>query len=273
MRTGVTYSEDISQLWDKSSRNCIIHLLCLSGDCHLLYNGQPLHICRNDLLVLSRADLITSCFPGEQLSIELITAPTAFISSLMPSNHYGIGGGVSLFRNPRMPLTEEEAVRLHTDIQHIRNRLNDSDMHFYLELMTNLIRTMIYDIFEAHFRLNNTSVQSDRTTDFVSQLMQMFATGSTRTNRHVSYYADKLRVSPKYLSDTVRRTTGHSVVYLINRYTIPILRELLDDSKLSLTQIADIMNFSSISYFSRYVQKHLGQTPSMYRASNQPIHK
>ncbi|MCR4852726.1 MAG: helix-turn-helix domain-containing protein [Prevotella sp.] len=56
----------------------------------------------------------------------------------------------------------------------------------------------------------------------------------------------------------------------MDRFTIPILKELLNDDSLSLTQIADRMNFASLSYFSRYCTKHLGQTPSEYRASLQP---
>jgi AraC-like DNA-binding protein len=45
---------------------------------------------------------------------------------------------------------------------------------------------------------------------------------------------------------------------------------MLDNPRISLTQIADRMNFSSLSYFSRYCTKHLGQSPSAYRASLQP---
>ena len=44
----------------------------------------------------------------------------------------------------------------------------------------------------------------------------------------------------------------------------------LNDERLSLTQIADLMNFTSLSYFSRYCTKHLGQSPSDYRMSLQP---
>jgi len=52
--------------------------------------------------------------------------------------------------------------------------------------------------------------------------------------------------------------------------SIPILKDYLNDERLSLTQIADLMNFTSLSYFSRYCTKHLGQSPSEYRQSLQP---
>ena len=56
----------------------------------------------------------------------------------------------------------------------------------------------------------------------------------------------------------------------IDRATVPILKKYLNNERLSLTQIADLMNFTSLSYFSRYCTKHLGQSPSDYRLSLQP---
>ena len=67
-----------------------------------------------------------------------------------------------------------------------------------------------------------------------------------------------------------RSVTGQSVSSFIDRHTVPILKKYLNDERLSLTQIADRMNFTSLSYFSRYCSKHLGQSPSEYRRSLQP---
>ena len=104
----------------------------------------------------------------------------------------------------------------------------------------------------------------------VRQLTDLLATGISRTERDVSYYAERLNVSTKYLSATVKRVTGHSVSSYINRATVPIIKNYLDDERLSLTQISELMNFTSLSYFSRYCSKHLGQSPSDYRRSLQP---
>ncbi|MBQ5978650.1 MAG: helix-turn-helix domain-containing protein [Bacteroidales bacterium] len=67
-----------------------------------------------------------------------------------------------------------------------------------------------------------------------------------------------------------RCVTGLNVMSYINRHAVPILKKYLDDERLSLTQISEIMNFSSLSYFSRYCTKHLGKSPSEYRLSIQP---
>ena len=56
-------------------------------------------------------------------------------------------------------------------------------------------------------------------------------------------------LSFKYLSATVKRVTGHSVSSYIDRHTIPILKNFLEDERLSLTQIAERMNFTTLPYF------------------------
>jgi len=162
-------------------------------------------------------------------------------------------------------------VHLLEDFHRLHDRMNDSHLQFYRELMGSLCLTMMYDIFEAHAQQEATDSHTDRTAYIVKQLMTLLSTGICRTERDVGYYAQRLNVSPKYLSSTIKRVTGHSVTTYIDRHTIPILKDYLNDERLSLTQIADLMNFTSLSYFSRYCTKHLGQSPSEYRQSLQPV--
>ena len=55
---------------------------------------------------------------------------------------------------------------------------------------------------------------------------------------------------------------------LIDKYAVTVLIDFLKNSELSFTQISEEMNFSSLSYFSRYAQKHLGMSPTEYRVAN-----
>ncbi len=66
-------------------------------------------------------------------------------------------------------------------------------------------------------------------------------------------------------TDRTAYIVKHSVSSYIDRHTIPILKNYLEDERLSLTQIAERMDFTTLSYFSRYCKKHLGMSPSEYR--------
>lgn len=250
--------------------HCCMHLLCTAGEGSFVFNEHCYHIARNDLVVIPTPCKVKNIAAHANMQVEWFAADYKFLQNQLPSNNYSIGGSISLNQNPVIRLTDEQAQHLLDDFHRLRDRMNDNHLQFYEKLMGSMCLTMMYDIFEAHAQRDATAPHTDRTAYIVKQLMALLATGVSRTERDVSYYAERLNVSPKYLSSTVKRVTGHSVTSYIDRHTVPILKDFLDDERLSLTQIADLMNFTSLSYFSRYCTKHLGQSPSDYRRSLQP---
>jgi AraC-like DNA-binding protein len=247
-----------------------MHLLCTGGEGSFVFNEHCYHLEKNDLVVMPNPSRAKSLAAHPDMKVEWFAADNKFLAGLLPSNNYSIGGSISLNQNPVIKLDDRQAEILLEDFHRLRDRLDDRYLLFYREMMGSLCLTMMYDIFELHARREATDTHSDRTAYIVRQLADLLATGISRTEREVSYYAERLNVSPKYLSATVKRVTGNSVSSYINRATVPILKGLLDDERLSLTQIADRMNFTSLSYFSRYCTKHLGHSPSEYRRSLQP---
>ncbi|MBO6025551.1 MAG: AraC family transcriptional regulator [Bacteroidales bacterium] len=247
-----------------------MHLICMAGEGSFVFNEKCYHIAKNDLVVMPYPTRAKNLAPASGMEVEWFAADNKFLGGLLPSNNYSIGGSISLNQNPVIKLDDRQAEILLEDFHRLRDRLDDRYLLFYREMMGSLCLTMMYDIFELHARREVTDTHSDRTAYIVRQLTDLLATGISRTEREVNYYAERLNVSPKYLSATVKRVTGHSVSSYINRATVPILKSFLDDERLSLTQIADRMNFTSLSYFSRYCTKHLGQSPSEYRRSLQP---
>ena len=264
-RIPFVYSDSLSRIPSFGSDGWIVHLLCLGGEASLVYNRRFVRISANDAMILSRPDLVSDITEGEGLRVEYIASPSGFLSALLPANHYGIGGGISLFSNPVIPLSEDNASRFHDDLLRIRSRMGETGHLFYDELMGSLARTMIYDLFDFHASLHPEMNPGGRAYVLVRRLMELLELGLCRTHRTVSYYAERLNVSPKYLSETVKRITGRSMTGLINQFTVPIIIGLLKNTDMSLTQLSEEMEFNSPSYFTRYVRKHLGVTPNGFR--------
>lgn len=270
MKDVFLYSTDFYGMNARELNHTCMHLLCTSGEGSFVFNEHCYHIIKNDLVVIPMPNKVKNLAAHADMNVEWFAADYKFLQNLLPSNNYSIGGSISLNQDPVIKLTDEQAKHLQEDFHRLRNRMNDHNLQFYHELMGSLCLTMMYDIFEAHAQREATDSHTDRTAYIVKQLMALLATGISRTEREVNYYAKRLNVSPKYLSATIKRVTGHSVTSYIDRYTIPILKNYLNDERLSLTQIAEAMNFTTLSYFSRYCTKHLGKSPSEYRLSLQP---
>lgn len=264
------YSIDFHGMNARELSHTCMHMLCTAGEGSFVFNERCYHIMKNDLVVIPMPHKVKNLAAHADLQVEWFAADYKFLQSLLPSNNYSIGGSISLNQNPVISLTDDQSEHILADFHRLRDRMEERHLMFYRELMGSLCLTMMYDIFEAHAQRDSTENHTDHAGYIVKQLMDLLATGISQTEREVRYYAVRLNVSPKYLSETVRRMTGHSVTSYINRYTIPILKDYLGDERLSLTQIADRMNFATLSYFSRYCTKHLGQSPSEYRQSLQP---
>lgn len=86
-----------------------------------------------------------------------------------------------------------------------------------------------------------------------------------RQERHVDYYASLLCITPKYLSEVCINASGHNASFWIDRFTSEEIARLLKEGDLTMQDIADKFRFSSVNYFTRYVKRTLGMTPSEYR--------
>ena len=84
-------------------------------------------------------------------------------------------------------------------------------------------------------------------------------------SRDVAFYADKMCISPKYLTMLITDNTGRSAKEWIVEYTILEIKVLLKDSNLEIKEVVSRTNFQSNSTMTRFFRKHTGTTPSEYR--------
>lgn len=89
-----------------------------------------------------------------------------------------------------------------------------------------------------------------------------------RRHHDVKFYADKLCITPFYLSCITKRTFSVSPKELIDRQIVMEIKSLLTTTELTVKEIAAQYNFESSSYLGRYFRRHTGMTPSAYREAN-----
>ncbi|MDE5974971.1 MAG: helix-turn-helix domain-containing protein, partial [Muribaculaceae bacterium] len=116
-------------------------------------------------------------------------------------------------------------------------------------------------------KTNDNILTTDRVGYITARFFSLIEGGRPKTQREVSHYASELNVTPKYLSDTIKRVTGANVSTHINTAATAIALEYLKNNKMSISQIADEMNFSSPNYFSRFCVKHIGMSPAKFRTA------
>lgn len=106
--------------------------------------------------------------------------------------------------------------------------------------------------------------QSSRTQDVFIQFKRLVHKYCF-SERSIPFYASQLHVTPHHLSAIIRKASGHSVMYWINRATIQEAKLLLKTNDALGYEIADQLHFSSASAFSKFFKRETGMTPKVYQ--------
>lgn len=86
-------------------------------------------------------------------------------------------------------------------------------------------------------------------------------------HRSVGFYAEKLCLTPKYLSKIIKNTSGRSAPEWIDSYVILEAKNLLKYSSTPIKEIVFKLNFPNQSLFYKFFKAHTGMTPTEYRNS------
>lgn len=86
--------------------------------------------------------------------------------------------------------------------------------------------------------------------------------------RSVSYYADKLCITPAYLNAAVKEVQGLPASKVITNAVVIFAKTQLKNSTDSIKEISDKMNFPNVSFFCKFFKREVGVTPIQYRNSN-----
>jgi AraC-like DNA-binding protein len=244
----------------------IPHVYCHEGWCTFKYHGDNFRLEAGDSMIIPRRnDLVTDIVESDDLRMDVIYVSHEFIMASTPQSNYGTKGHLSLFGNPVMRLTPEQQKVCALDFDFIKRRMAFKEHLFHREAMRNAVECMIIDFFDFHASQHGADKISTQYQQLMENFIQLLEHGDFRKNRDIGYYADRLCVTTKYLSEVSKNVSGQSANYWITRYATLDIARLLSDRRLSFTDISDMYGFSSLSYFIRYVQKNLGAPPSAFR--------
>ena len=237
----IIIDDTLKRISDSQFAGYLCHAYCYEGHCTFARHGKQFRLEAGDCLIVPRrGDLVRDINESEDFRISVIYVTQEFIEVSTPQSNYGMKGHLALFENPIMRLTPE--------MQEI-----------------SAIQTMILDFYDFHAELYGFDRISTQHYQLMNQFIELLENGDYRQYRDIGYYADKLCVTSKYLSEVSKKASGLPANYWITRYTSLDISRCLRDRSLSFTDIADMFGFSSPGHFSRYVQNNLGAKPSDFR--------
>lgn len=251
--------------------DCYLAAYCVEGSVDCSVNLTDYHLTTGTLLLITPGNIIRITQPNEldqNLRVTLICVSASYISNIGINPSKVLVEAVEVLRDPCIHLSDDEAEMLHKYVN-LALDITKTNSQFVKESIGGLVSSVFYQF--AGFLANSKRredmekpVRTTRQRQMLEQFMKLAINDHAREHL-VGYYADKMCVTPKYLSKIVKETSGRSVPDWLSELLILDAKNMLRHTDMTIKEISARLNFPSQSFFFRFFKNHTGKTPTQYR--------
>lgn len=262
MKQQVRFFEDLS---DYNYLECVgevVHTLCLSGSMSFLLNHVRYNITAGDFVIFVNGAMATEIHHSEDFRGIVLVFAESFYQTDNARNNYNIVGHLSLLGNPVMKLTQEEFNVIQDSMLIIRSRSEANNHLFHKELLAALLKVHVLELLDIHARKYRLAQPDSRPAIIMSEYINLLEQSEYVCHRSLKHYAGKLNITTHYLSDVSKMLSGQPATYWIEKFTLQEILRQMSVTGTTLSEIAYRLNFSSLSYLSRFIKKQTGKSPS-----------
>ena len=234
--------------------------ICIKGRAEGSTNLQKIITQPNSFNVILPGQIITHDHQTPDFEARHIIMSSKFVDTL------GLNKRFSLFNSHNQiistTLSDYELEAILTFYEMLKWNITHKN-DYILETVRHMTLAFFYG-FSHTFQQNITSKQTNRpqqlADDFLMLVKQHF-----KQEHSLEFYANKLCVTPKHLTTTIKSTTDCTAKEWIDKHLLLEAKALLKSTNLTIQQIADTLHFTSQDVFSKYFKHHIGRTPKEYR--------
>lgn len=238
--------------------------ICLGGEGDVIINEHKYHLRRNTMCVAFPGTIIQAFDTEENFKSYTLAIDIDFLRELNIPSANSIH--ISMRENPCVILTDEELQSIMEICKMMHHKDSRSSHPFRQQINALTLTLLCYELAGVYLREPVKREPCSRQDVIFRRFLTLLATDII-LSREVKYYADRLCISPKYLTIVTRQMSSRSASDWITRSVILNAKAKLATTNLSVQQIADELNFPNPSFFGQYFLRHTGMTPKEYRRS------
>ena len=234
--------------------------ICAKGECSFKINLQEYKV---------TSPAVNTFMPG-QIVDQLTYSPDFEGYAIVVSKRYldmlNIPGWqqqyMTLYNTPTHPISEEFLQYTLLFYSMLHKIASDENNPYRMLVIENLVRVFYYGGIShlRHDEKESNTYKNSIVDKFIDLVQENY-----RKERLIGFYADKLCITPKYLSKLVKDHTGRSAGEWIENHVILDARAMLQSSDMTIQQIATSLNFPNQSFFGKYFKRATGISPKQYR--------
>lgn len=250
--------------------NFIILALCCKGMASYTLDTRKINVKAGDMLFISNRHIMDNYETSSDFECLSIIVSTPFYHGFVQNVKNVSTTLLFSMKNPVVPLLPGEIASFTNYYQYIRKKMEDKKHHCRKDLVKALLLAMFYDMSNVIWRVErSTSGGNLRAETIFTKFIQLLEK-NFRVERRVGWYAKQLNITPKYLSETIKKASKQTPNDWIDSYVMLELRVMLANSTLNIKEITKAMNFANQSFLGKYFKEHMGISPSEFRKGQQP---
>jgi len=238
---------------------------CLEGSADIEINLKKRVITKNEIVLISLNSIVFHREMSDDFRVAFFSISKNITEDLL--NYLRKYPPVFLLKPdfPSIMLTDEEMEEAMSFFQLMWNVVEDVENDHRTEMLKHLLCALLIKIHGYASKYMNNTVPVSRKEEMVRQFF-LLVSEHLKESKDVSFYANKLCVSPKYLSSLIKQTIGKPAKECID-YCVILESKLMLRSSFTIQEISQVLNFPNQSFFGKYFKKHTGVSPLHYRRS------
>lgn len=241
----------------RTSESRIIRII--KGRGHLSINLVEHEVAEHMIIITPPNSLIELISLSPDYDFQIIVPENDFLPVIQNGSMTDLYGQYGIL----LSLTDEEWNYTDTFFSFIWNTMRLSP--FRKEVVQNLVTALLYEIKYIRDQKQVTRPSYPSRQEEVFRRFIGLVNEHGKRERNISFYADKLCLTPHYLSTVIREASGQTIMQWINQAVILEAKALLKHSDLLVFQISDELNFPNPSFFSKFFKRMTGVTPAEYQ--------
>jgi AraC-like DNA-binding protein len=228
---------------------------------------------KGDLFISLPYSILGNITLSDNNSIKVFGLSSDFIKSIAKREKRIDAVIASVHGNPVYNIYENQEKQsvINTYSQLAIEKVNDSNTYMKKDILRYMFSAIFCEVM-AEIGSNSNSIEfKSADTGNAMRVFKLFLKELSKDDgrhRSVSYYADLVCYSPKYLSHVVKSVSGRTAMSFINEHTIKQIKYQLLYSDKSIKEIAEEFNFPNLSFFGKYVKRNVGVSPIQFRTQS-----
>ena len=243
----------------------VLIAMCTRGQVKYKMDTQELAVGPGDLIVVSERHVIDGYMASPDMEGLCMMISVPFVNEII--HDVSDTSAMYLFtqNHPVIALSERDQKVFSEYFYVIRRKISETGNHFRRNLVRALMLAMFYDLSNVVYQSRQHAAQSPARPNIIfTQFLKLVET-HCKKERRVSWYAQQMCITPKYLSEMVKQASLRTPNDWIDNYVIRELSVQLKNSNKSIKAIAEELNFPNQSFLGKYFKEHVGMSPSDYR--------